>query len=236
MLVSIVVPAFNEEKYIGRCLRALVRQEHSDFEFEIIVVDDGSTDHTAEIARRAGREVRVITQARGGVSAARQAGFQAARGDMIASMDADSRPPRDWLVRLVDELQQAPDLVGVYGPIRLSDGKWYEACASHYVGGFYFWSNQCIGKPMFSGSNFAVRRAAWARVGGFDPAWASSEDTLLGLKLARVGRIRFCWDIVVPTSARRTREGYWGILKRSFLNYFRVMWFNAAPLPFADFR
>ncbi len=233
MLVSVVVPAFNEARYIRACLQALRCQEHPGFAFEIIVVDDGSTDGTAAIARQHG--ARVIAQSRRGVSGARQAGFEAARGEIVASMDADSAPPRDWLRRLVAELLRAPDIVGVYGPIRLC-GKPYEKWVSQVMSGLSFWLNNCIRKPMFSGQNFAVRREAWARVGGFDPNWASSEDTLLSLKLAQIGRVRFCWDIVVPTSARRIREGYWSIFKRSISNYWRVVWFHAPPLPFQDFR
>ncbi len=234
MLVSVVVPAFNEAEYIRACLQALRRQEHPDFEVEILVVDDGSTDQTAAIARQSG--ARVISQARQGVSGARQSGFEAARGEIVASMDADSMPSPDWLARLVRELASAPDTVGVYGPIRLCGGKRYEEWASYSLGGLFFWLNNCIRKPMFSGSNFAVRRQAWARVGGFDPSWASSEDTLLSLKLAQIGRVKFCWEIVVPTSARRIREGYWSICKRSVSNYVRVIWFHAPPLPFQDFR
>lgn len=234
MLVSVVVPAFNEAEYIRACLQALRCQEHPGFEVEIIVVDDGSTDRTAAIARAYG--ARVISQARRGVSGARQAGFEAARGEVVASMDADSAPPRDWLARLVRELASEPDIVGVYGPIRWCGGKRYEEWASHSLSGMFFWLNNCIRKPMFSGQNFAVRRQAWARVGGFDPNWASSEDTLLSLKLAKIGRIKFCWEIVVPTSARRIREGYWSILKRSVSNYLRVIWFRAPPLPFQDLR
>ena len=234
MLVSVVVPAFNEEKYIGRCLEALARQEHSCFDVEVIVVNDGSTDRTAAIARQYG--AGVISQARRGVSGARQAGFEAARGEIIASMDADTTPPRDWLLRLVTELQSSPDMVGVYGPIRLHDGKQWVDWASHSLGGLFLWLNNCMRKPTFSGQNFAVRKHAWVRVGGFDPSWASSEDTLLSLKLARIGRVKFCWDIVVPTSARRLREGVSSIGKRSVSNYLRVVWLGAPPLPFPDFR
>jgi len=234
MLVSVVVPAFNEEKYIRRCLTALACQEHPDFEMETIVVDDGSTDGTGAIARQFG--VRVIAQTRRGVSGARQTGFEAARGEIIASMDADSEPPRDWLVRLVAALQNTPGVVGVYGPIRLCGGHSYEEWISSSLSGLFFWLNNRISKPTFSGQNFAVWHDAWAHVGGFNPAWASSEDTLLSLKLARIGRVRFCWDIVVPTSARRAQEGHWNIFKRSFFNYFRVLWLNKSPLPFQDFR
>ncbi len=162
MLVSVVVPAFNEENYIPHCLAALARQEHPGFDVEVIVVDDGSTDRTATIARQFG--ARVISETRCGVSGARQTGFEAARGEIVASMDADTIPPHDWLVRLVAELQSAPDIVGVHGPIQLCNGKAYLGWASHWLSGLFFWINNSLRKPTFSGQNFAVKREAWARV------------------------------------------------------------------------
>ena len=233
MLVSIVVPAFNEEKYIRRCLDALARQYHPHFEVETIVVDGNSTDHTREIAQEYG--MPVLVQKHRGIAQARQMGFEAARGEIVASTDADSAPPREWLARLVAELQGA-QVVGVYGPIRLYDGKGYEDFVSHYLAGTYLWANAAIKRPAFSGQNFAVRREAWARVGGFDTDWVSAEDVNLSLKLRCIGEVKFCWDIQVATSARRAREGYGPVLKHTLSNYVRVTWLNAPPLPFIDIR
>ncbi len=234
MLVSVVVPAINEEKYIRRCLEALAHQEHSGFDIEVILVDGNSTDRTREIA--SAYNVRVLVQKQRGIAQARQLGFEAARGEIIASTDADSAPPRDWLMRLVAELHSAPEIVGVYGPIRLYDGKPYEDLLSHYLAGSYLYFNAVIQRPAFSGQNFAVWRAAWIRVGGFDTHWVSAEDMNLSLKLRRIGRVKFCWDIQVATSGRRTREGYGRVLTHTLSNYIRVTWLNASPLPFTDIR
>jgi glycosyltransferase involved in cell wall biosynthesis len=234
MLVSVVVPAFNEENYVRRCLTALIRQERRGFDFEIIVVDGNSADRTRDLAHAYG--ARVIVQAQRGIAQARQMGFEAARGEIIASTDADSAPPRAWLARLVTELQSAPDIVGVYGPIRLYDGKPYEDVLSHYLAGSYLYLNAVIQRPAFSGQNFAVWREAWARVGGFDTEWVSAEDVNLSLKLRRIGRVKFCWDIQVATSARRAREGYAAVLMHTLSNYVRVTWLQQPPLPFSDIR
>ncbi|MBI3912900.1 MAG: glycosyltransferase [Chloroflexi bacterium] len=234
MLISVVVPAINEQNYIRASLDSLRSQELHNLEMEIIVVDGRSTDRTREIAREYG--ARVIVQPQRGVAQARQIGFEAARGQVIASTDADSIVPPDWLERLVSELQKESGVVGVYGPIRLYDGKVYEDLFSYYVAGTYLWVNAAINRPAFSGQNFAVWRAAWERVGGFDTDWVSAEDINLSLKMARAGRVKFCWDIPVYTSSRRTREGYKRVFAHSISNYLRVTWLKMPPLPFKDIR
>ncbi len=234
MLVSIVIPAINESKYIRRCLDAVMQQQLPGLTTEIVVVDGGSSDSTREIAVEYG--VRVLVQSRRGIAQARQMGFQAARGAIIASTDADSEPPLDWLSRLVGELLADSELVGVYGPIRLYDGKKYEDVLSHYVAGSYLYLNAVIQRPAFSGQNFAVWRDAWEQVGGFDVDWVSAEDVNLSLKLARIGKVKFCWDIQVATSARRVREGYASVVRHTLTNYTRVTWLHKPPLPFVDIR
>ncbi len=234
MLVSVIVPAYDEENYIRPCLESLAHQHRDGFDFEIILVDANSTDRTREIAQEYG--VYIVLQEQRGIAEARELGFRAARGEIIASTDADSIPPKDWLVRLVAVFRQSPKIVGIYGPARLYDGKPHEDFFLYYLGGSYLWLNAAINKPVFSGQNFAVRREAWQAVGGFDCDWVSAEDVNLSLKLARVGKVKFDWDIRVYTSARRTREGYWALLSHSLSNYFRVTWLNMPPLPFKDIR
>jgi glycosyltransferase involved in cell wall biosynthesis len=131
LLVSIVVPAFNEEQYIRRCLEALARQYHPHFEIETIVVDGSSTDRTREIAHEYG--VRLVVQQHRGIAQARQMGFEAARGEIIASTDAESAPPRDWLMRLVAGLHSTPDVVGSATLYRypVKDPKLRSMCREH---------------------------------------------------------------------------------------------------------
>src|SRR5690349_17486601 len=95
--VSVVIPAFNSAATIEGCLAALAEQ--TVMPGEVIVVDDGSTDDTPEIARRMGAEV--ITQERGGAGAARNRGAKAARGEVLLFTDADCAPVGDWVERLV---------------------------------------------------------------------------------------------------------------------------------------
>lgn len=109
---SVVVPAFNAEKTIGDCVAALQQQTMDRHCYEIIVVDDGSEDRTAEIAESAG--VRVLRQQRGHPAAARNAGFQSARGEIICFTDADCFPAPDWLDKLTAPFAD-PDIIGCKG-------------------------------------------------------------------------------------------------------------------------
>lgn len=118
--VSVVIPAYNEEKYLPACLRAVGQQEDAP-PYEIIVVDNASTDGTACIAGQFG--VRVATEPHKGGARARQAGFEAACGEIIASTDADTCVTPDWLARIAAHFRDDPALGAVYGPVYWYDGR-----------------------------------------------------------------------------------------------------------------
>lgn len=211
--VSVVIPAFNEHVEIGRCLESLGRQTYQ--EFEVIVVDNGSTDDTALIAESFG--VRVVTEPRRGIAPARQAGFEAAQGAIIASTDADTVVPPDWVERIVEAFREDPETIAVFGPFRYrSDSaprpfvnRIIPYCSSGLaVGQRVTWR---LGVPHFPGSNFAVRREAFFQVGGFRSPTSGRlysywEDIQLGLKLNRIGEVRYLPDLVVTASARKLRS------------------------------
>lgn len=111
--ISVVVPAFNEEHYVAAALESLQGQECAP-PYEIIVVDNDSSDDTAAVARRYG--VTVLHEPQPGVCAARQRGTAAARGDIVVSTDADTVHPSDWLARIDAELLRSEDAVLVAGP------------------------------------------------------------------------------------------------------------------------
>ena len=226
MRVSVVVPARNEERCLPACLEALRRQTLK--EFELIVVDSASSDRTGEIARAFG--ARVIRLEKPGVSRARQAGFEAAKGDVIASTDADTIVPPDWLERLTAPFSK-PEVVGTYGDVVYGDE--FKALAWSFNNGRRFFN--LLGVGGLPGQNFAVRRSAFEAVNGFYTpkgnlvyGYPEHEDLWLGLKLRRLGRLVAVPKLCVLSSHRRFSS------PKTVLYYFRgaprvirMLWWSA---------
>lgn len=160
--LSVVIPALDDAEMLARCLDDLAAQlRPAD---EIIVVDNGSSDGTADVARAAG--ARVVEQPQRGIWPAASTGYDAATGDIIARLDADSRPPADWLLHIEAELVDAPEVGVLTGRGVFYDGNAVVAGLGQvlYIGG-YFWSMGIwLGNPPIFGSNFAMRREVWLDV------------------------------------------------------------------------
>jgi glycosyltransferase involved in cell wall biosynthesis len=147
---------------LERCLASLSLQTRPAD--EIVVVDNGSTDNTAPVARAAG--ARVVVEPRRGIPAATAAGFDAAIGTIIGRLDADSIPAPDWIAEFERRFDRDSELAAVTGP-----GEFYganrlvrRAGEVLYIGG-YFWSmGWLLGHPPLFGSNFAIRKSAWLHV------------------------------------------------------------------------
>ncbi|MBI4504445.1 MAG: glycosyltransferase [Chloroflexi bacterium] len=237
VVVSVVIPAYNEERYLPACLAALRAQDLPADCYEILVVDSASTDATVAIAEHYGaRVVQAGPKGPGrGVSYARQRGFEEGRGAIIAFTDADTMPPPHWLRRIVHEFRD-PSVVGVYGLYRLIEGG----------GGVWLWFNwiqpwvlllhHLLGRPMFGGQNCAVRREALAAIGGFNTALASMEDTDVSIRLRRVGRVVFRPFLMVKTSGRRVWEGMCSFFTRGLRSYINYFFLDRPPSDFAHLR
>src|SRR3989344_5716630 len=112
--VSLIIPAYNEEKYIGACLDYVFKNFGGAF-FEIIVVDNASRDRTREIAQHF-PHVKIAYEERKGLTRARQRGFEEARGDILAYIDADTRMPAGWAETIAKEFERDKNLASLSGP------------------------------------------------------------------------------------------------------------------------
>ena len=218
--VSVVIPAYNEEKNIARCLEALSEQDFS-LPYEIIVVDNNSADKTSDIAHRFG--VKVLLEKKKGVGHARQTGFDQAKGEIIASSDADTIQPKDWLTKIYQLFKKYPRLVGVSGPFVFIDkGRFFNRFVKMLTPSIIVLDKiMGRGKNHYTGMNFAVRKDVFKQVGGFNTNLRFGEDIDLSKRMGKVGRIRFTPKLRVLTSSRR-----WQVNKE--LITYLTNYFNAA--------
>jgi glycosyltransferase involved in cell wall biosynthesis len=161
-VISVVIPALNDAVMLARCLEALAAQTRKAD--EIIVVDNGSTDDTADIARAGG--ALVILEPKRGIPAATAAGFDAATGDVIARLDADSIPAPDWVERIEADFARDQGLAAVTGPGEFYGANRFTRRAGEvlYIGGMFWSMGWLLGHPPLFGSNFAIRSGTWARI------------------------------------------------------------------------
>jgi glycosyltransferase involved in cell wall biosynthesis len=232
VFISVVIPAYNGERYLGRCLQALRHQTYPHSQFEIIVVDNGSTDTTAWIAQGFG--ARVVEEPVKGIAKARQTGFEAARGEVIASTDADTTVPAFWLARIAAHFEADPDLGTVYGPVYWPDGRPVEQLALRYPATWVLWTSNRVGRSLWWGSNFAVRREVFYTAGGFPVDWPLGEDTDRSLRVSRIAPVRFDSDLIVYATNRRMREGWGRVMSHSTVDIVNCFVLRQPPRPMPD--
>ena len=224
MDLTLIFPAHNEEAYIGASIDAAVKYSRGKFK-EIIVVDNASTDTTAEVARAHG--ARVVFEAQKGLTSARQAGFDASSSELVAYLDADTLITAQWIDIVERAFRERPDIVSLSGPRRHFGTAWYRrwilnvvwvvAPLTYYVVGY-----------MILGGNFVAKRSAIEKIGGFDRSIAFyGEDTDLARRLSKVGKTLFRMDFYVYASARRyEHEGMFKANGVYVLNYLWPVFFG----------
>jgi GT2 family glycosyltransferase len=211
--VSVILCTYNGSRTLEQCLRSLAHLDYPDY--EVIVVDDGSTDSTQSILSRHSW-VRAIRQSNQGLSAARNVGLRAATGTIIAYTDSDCYVDQHWLTLLVHRLQQSK-AAGVGGPNLTPDDGRLAACVA-----------ACPGQPVhvlesdqvaehIPGCNMAFRREALEAINGFDPQFRrAGDDVDLCWRLQQAGLwITFAPGAVVwhhrrqgPRAYLRQQAGY----------------------------
>jgi glycosyltransferase involved in cell wall biosynthesis len=248
MRLSFVVPAYNEEAYLPACLDSIVSQTGAyPGETEIIVVNNASTDRTREVALSY-PGVTVVDEPRKGLTFARQAGFAASSGALIANVDADSRLTPGWVAQVLAtfaEHDQAAShthgkraLAALSGPVIYYD---LTPRQRVLVQIFYLtaWTTYAINRyilrvgSMVQGGNFVVSRTALEAIGGFNTAISFyGEDTDIARRLNDVGEVCFTFDLKMFSSARRLKnEGMLTMAARYSINY---LWTTFFKRPFTD--
>lgn len=207
--LSIVIPAYNEEALLGRCLEAVLREvRRARCEAEIVVVNNASTDRTRAIAESY-PGVRVIDEPIRGIVHARHRGLVGTTGELVANIDADTEMPAGWTDRVLAEFARDPKLVALSGPV-VFDGlpAWQSALVRlSYVAAYPFFavaSNLLGLASVIQGGNFAFRRSAWLAAGGYDRSIDFyGEDTDVARRLRRFGRVKWTFALPMLASGRR---------------------------------
>lgn len=183
-LISVIIPAYNSEKTIGETIQSVLNQTFSDF--ELIVINDGSTDKTLEITSHIqDSRIKVFSYPNAGGAISRNRGFSHSSGEFIAFLDADDLWTPDKLEAQLKALQSNPEAAVAYSWLNVIDesGKFLR-------GGNYRTENGDIFAKLFlvpfveSGSNPLIRRQAFIDVNGFDESLPASQDYDLYLRLA----------------------------------------------------
>ena len=242
MRLSFVIPAYNEENYLPACLESILAQTRELSEaVEIIVVNNASSDRTREVALSY-PGVTVVDEMRKGLPYARQAGFAASSGELIANVDSDSRLTPGWVMQVLDTFaefeRKGKTLVALSGPVIYYDLTPSQRVSVRlfYLLAFMLYAlNRYILRAgsMVQGGNFVLRRDALASIGGFNTSIAFyGEDTDIARRLNRVGKVVFTFQLKMFSSARRLKqEGMFTIGMRYTINY---LWTTFRKKPFTE--
>lgn len=217
MKISVVVPSYNEEKYIEECLKAIKNQS---MECELIVVDGGSKDKTVDIAKKYAD--KLVFDKKEGFAAAKNLGASSASGSIVAFTDSDTLVSEGWLERIACNLKG--DCVGCGGPMLIYDGNAFDK---------FMWFVFAYLSPMltswvrfyqFPSPNCAYTKKAFDASGGFGRGMKMLDDTEFSNRMKKQGKLKFDRKMQVHTSARRTvQKGYLWIFRKyasAYLKYF----------------
>jgi peptidoglycan-N-acetylglucosamine deacetylase len=216
--ISVIIPARNEEAYIAPTIAAVKNQDFSTY--EIIIVDNGSSDDTAAVAEGLG--CIVVYEPRVGLPRAREKGREAAHGDILVYIDADTLIPEGYLSAIYDYFQSNRGIVALSNPFLFDDGSLILNAATKLYFSFFSPLVNAISRALkmptiLFGGNFAVRKEALEKIQGFDTTIQFyGEDVHLSKRMAKVGATGFIHSLYTRTSARRySKEG----LVRTHMTY-----------------
>lgn len=226
-LISVVIPAYNEEKYLPACLEAFKNQTFKDY--EIIVIDNNSKDKTAEIAQSYG--ATVVKEKKQGMIPARERGFKEAKAEIIARTDADTIITQNWLENIYQSFKKNPKVVAVTGPLLSTSRK---ISNKIFMEISYFYAvklSKLISNHIFlMGPNMGIRKSAWQKIKVITDDSKVHEDVDLSHHLSKVGKIIYNKKLKVYFSLRRVRDnptsGIKSLIGEYPLRYIKTLYYN----------
>jgi glycosyltransferase involved in cell wall biosynthesis len=201
-MISVIIPTFNEEENIAQCLVSLSHQSVPRSEFEIIVVDGGSKDATCEIAKKYADSV--FTQTSKKVGGARNDGVKAAKGEIVATTDADCILPPNWVKRIAEDFKDS-GIVQVYGPVYPIEegiGNQFSLLLANTFSRIGYYSRTFY---YTLGCNTAFRKETFVKAGMYRCIDAG-DDLEIAMRMKDFGRISFDNQLRVGFSMRRYQK------------------------------
>lgn len=226
MRISIVMTAYNEEELLPKALKSVFAQDFPKDDYEVIVVDNNSTDKSAEIAKSFG--VRVISETTQGYVFALRKGTKEAKGEIIAVTDSDTLVATNWLSQIAKSFE-GKNVVAVTGMADMRNLGFITKIISYLVFYLFVKFNFLIGKPHLSGFNFALKKEALEKAGGIDTDYKMSPDVEIGLRIKKYGKVVFNTKMLAHTSNRRWKDGYLSTAIMYLKGYLWTVWLHKPP-------
>lgn len=206
--ISVIIPVFNGEKYLGEAVDSVLSQTHAPL--EVIVIDDGSTDGTSQVAKAFGPAIRYLYQENAGTGAARNKGVEVACGNYFAFLDADDLWLENKLALQVRTFSENPGLEAVFGHVKqFFSPDLDEETRNRLI---------CTAEPMPGElpSTMLIKKESFFRVGLLDPQWQVGEDVSWILRARELGlRTVLLPDLIYM---RRLHKNNKGTTHRQFIN------------------
>jgi cellulose synthase/poly-beta-1,6-N-acetylglucosamine synthase-like glycosyltransferase len=235
MNLAFVIPAYNEEALIGKCVESVLAEvKRSGRDVDIVVVNNNSTDRTREIAASY-PGVRVVDELQKGLVSARDGGFRATTAELVANIDGDTMVPAGWLDTVFREFENDHKLVCLSGPYVYYDlSRWDRFLVSMFYA--LTWLIYVINRyvlrvgSVVQGGNFVFRRDAWIKAGGFNREIKFyGEDTDVAVRLSKLGKVKWTYVLKMLTSGRRLAEE--GVFRTGMTYTLNFFWVTFAGKP-----
>ncbi len=224
---TVIVPAFNSQNTISLCIESLLSQDYPSHLIEIIVVDDGSTDRTVEIAQK--YNIKIISQKNSGPATARNAGIKEATADIVLFTDADCRPDHDWVRKMLAAFRDS-EVVAVKGAYRTVQQEVVARFVQYEYQEKYQWMSGFANIDFIDTYSAGFRKQALLDIGGYDESFRlpSVEDQELSFRLAACG-----YKMVFQPEATVKHlhsDSFWKYAKKKFkIGYYKAFLLGKHP-------